>query len=129
MSKTLSLLAIILLVAGTGCTQTVSGSRKATIPLAKNTIQSRYNRPVAEIFTAARNVLSHYGTLTGENTINSSLEAQVDNRSVYVRVDEVEPGVSRVQVQAIRKGGAGDVDLAAEIDKLIALKLATASPR
>ena len=53
----------------------------------------------------------------------------MDNRSVYVRVDEVEPGVSRVQVQAIRKGGAGDVDLAAEIDKLIALKLATASPR
>ena len=97
MSKTLSLLAIILLVAGTGCTQTGSGSRKATIPLAKNTIQSRYNRPVAEIFTAARNVLSHYGTLTGENTINSSLEAQVDNRSVYVRVDEVEPGVSRVR--------------------------------
>jgi hypothetical protein len=129
MSKTLSLLAIIVLVAGAGCTQTVSGSRKATIPLAKNTIESRYQRPVDEIFKAARSVLELHGTLTGENTINSSLEAQVDNRSVYVRVDEVEPGVSRVQVQAIGKGGRGDVDLAAEIDKMIALKLATGNAR
>jgi hypothetical protein len=129
MSKTLSLFAIILLVVTTGCVKTVSGSSKAGIPLVKDTIESRYNRPVAEIFTAARSVLSHYGTLTGENTINSSLEAQVDNRAVFVRVDEVEPGVSRVQVQTRRKGGAGDIDLAAEIDKMIALKLATGNAR
>jgi hypothetical protein len=129
MSKTLSLFAIIVLVAATGCGQTVSGTRKASIPLVKNTIESRYQRPVDEIFRAARSVLELHGTLTGENTINASLEAQVDNRFVYVRVDEVEPAVSRVQVQAIRKGGAGDVDLAAEIDKMIALKLATGNAR
>ena len=69
------------------------------------------------------------GTLTGENTINASLEAQVDNRGVFVRVDEVEPGVSRVQVQARKKGGGADIDLAAEIDKQIALKLASGAAR
>ncbi len=129
MSKTLSLLAIILLVVGTGCVKTVSGGSKAGVPLVKDTIESRYNRPVDEIFKAARQVLELHGTLTGENTINASLEAQVDNRSVFVRVDEVEPAVSRVQVQARRKGGAGDIDLAAEIDKMIALKLATGNAR
>lgn len=129
MSKTLSLLAIILLVVATGCVPTVSGGRKAGVPLVKDTIESRYNRAVGEIFTAARGVLEHNGTLTGENTINASLEAQVDNRAVFVRVDEVEPGVSRVQVQARKKGGGADIDLAAEIDKQIALKLATGAAR
>ena len=129
MSKTLSLLAVILLVVTTGCVKTVSGTSKAGVPLLKDTIESRYNRPVAEIFKAARQVLELHGTLTGENTINSSLEAQVDNRLLFVRVDEVEPTVSRVQVQARRKGGAGDIDLAAEIDKMIALKLATGNAR
>lgn len=129
MSKTLSLLAIVLLVVATGCVPTVSGGRKAGVPLVKDTLENRYQRPVGEIFTAARQVLEHNGTLTGENTINSSLEAQIDNRAVFVRVDEVEPGVSRVQVQARTKGGAADIDLAAEIQTQIALKLATGAAR
>jgi hypothetical protein len=74
-------------------------------------------------------VLELNGTLTGENTINSTLEAAIDNRRVIVKVDEVEPGVSRVQVEARRKGGAADIDLAAEVDKQIALKLATGAAR
>ena len=95
----------------------------------KDTIESRYQRPTAQIFAAARQVLELNGTLTGENTINSTLEAKIDNRSVIVKVDEVEPGVSRVLVEARRKGGAADIDLAAEVDKQIALKLATGGAR
>ena len=130
MRKTLSLLAIILLaVATTGCVNTVSGGKKAGIPFVKDTIEGRYQRPPTEIFQAARQVLEVVGTLTGENTINSSLEAQVDNRTVVVKVDEVETGVSRLMVQARKKGGAPDVDLAAEIEKQIALKLATGAAR
>ena len=130
MRKTLSLLAIILLaVATTGCVNTVSGGKKAGIPFVKDTIEGRYQRPPAEIFQAARQVLELIGTLTGENTINSSLEAQVDNRTVIVKVDEVETGVSRLMVQARKKGGAADIDLAAEIEKQIALKLATGAAR
>ena len=129
MSKTLSLLAIILLAVATGCQTDPAGRKRAGIPLVKDTIESRYQRAPAEIFQAARQVLELNGTLTGENTINSTLEAAVDNRRVIVKVDEVEPGVSRVQVEARRKGGAADIDLAAEIDKQIALKLATGARR
>lgn len=129
MSKTLSLLAIILLAVTTGCQTDPTGRKRAGIPLVKDTIESRYQRPPAQIFQAARQVLELSGTLTGENTINSSLEAAVDNRRVVVKVDEVEPGVSRVLVEARRKGGASDIDLAAEIDKQIALKLATGAAR
>lgn len=129
MSKTLSLLAIILLAVAAGCQSTPDGKRRAGVPFVKDTIESRYQRPPAQIFAAARQVLELNGTLTGENTITSTLEAQVDNRAVIVKVDEVEPGVSRVLVEARRKGGAADIDLAAEVDKQIALKLATGAAR
>jgi hypothetical protein len=123
------LLAIILLVVATGCQTDPAGRKRVGIPLVKDTIESRYQRMPAEIFQAARQVLELNGTLTGENTINSTLEAAVDNRRVIVKVDEVEPSVSRVLVEARRKGGAADIDLAAEIDKQIALKLATGAAR
>lgn len=91
---------------------------------AKDKIESRYERPVETIFAAAKEVLRFNGTLYGENTISHTLEAKVDTRTVYVSVDEVEPKISRVVVQARTKARMADVDLAAEIDKQIALKLA-----
>ena len=129
MSKTLSLFAVILLAVAAGCVTRVDGRKSAGIPFVKDSIEGRYQRQPAAIFQAARQVLELNGTLTGENTINSSLEAAVDNRTVIVKVDEVEPGVSRLVVQARKKGGAADVDLAAEIEKQIALKLATGAAR
>ena len=132
MIKSFSFLAIILLAVatiGTGCQNTPSGQRRMGVPFVKDTIESRYQRPVAQIFAASRQVLELNGTLTGENTINSTLEASIDNRNVVVKVDEVEPGISRVLVEARKKGGAADIDLAAEIDKQIALRLATGNVR
>ena len=129
MSKIFSLSLFVLMAVAAGCQHTPDGRSRAGVPFVKDTIESRYQRPVAQIFTAARQVLELNGTLTGENTINSTLEAKIDNRSVVVKVDEVEPGVSRVLVEARRKAGTADIDLAAEIDKQIALKLATSGLR
>lgn len=75
------------------------------------------------IFEAAKEVLAHNGTLTGENTISNTLTAQIDTRRVVVSVDEVEPGVSRVIIEARTKASLPDLDLAAELDKQIALRL------
>ena len=125
MTKILSLFLFVLLAALTGCQSTPDGRSRAGVPFVKDTIESRYQRPPVQIFASARQVLELNGTLVSENTINSTLEAKIDNRHVIVKVDEVEPGVSRVQVEARKKGGAADIDLAAEIDKQIALKLAT----
>lgn len=112
-----------LLVVSIGCVGTVDGRSRAAVPLVKDTIESRYERPAIQIFEASKEVLKYNGTLTAENTINKSLEAKVDTRTVWVAVDEVEPKVCRVRVQARRKGGLADIDLAAEIDKQIALRL------
>jgi hypothetical protein len=125
MRKNLALLLSAVVLAGgvTGCHTTTTGETRYGIPLMKDSLESRYQRPVPQIFAAARQVLEMNGTLNKENTINHSLEAKVDNRTVIVIVDEVEPGVSRVRTEVRKKSGTPDLDLAAEIDKQIALRL------
>ena len=129
MRKKIALLAVLVAGVAVGCQSTPEGRMRAGIPFVKDTIEGRYQRSTAQIFEAARQVLQLNGTLTSENTISSTLEARVDNRRVIVTVDEVEPGVSRLRVEARTKAGGADVDLAAEIEKQIALRLATAPAR
>jgi hypothetical protein len=105
-----------------GCVSTLDGHHQAGNPWAKDSITSRYERPVDQIFAAAKAVLAFNGTLTGENTLSNVVEAKIDKRTVWVRVTQIDPKLSQVEVQA-RHGGGTDVDLASEIDKQIALQL------
>jgi len=107
----------------TGCTTSPDGRNHVTVMPTKDKIVSRYERSVDQIFAAAKEVLKFNGTLYGENTISHTLEAKVDTRTVWVGVEEVEPKVTRVTVQARKKSTMPDIDLAAEIDKQIALHL------
>ena len=61
--------------------------------------------------------------MEGENTISKTLWAKVDTRTVWVKVEEAEPKITSVTVQARTKGGVADIALASEIDKQIALRL------
>lgn len=106
-----------------GCYHTVEGRSRMGMPFSKDRIDSRYERPVEQIFAAAKEVLKFNGTITGENTVAKTLEAKIDTNTVYVKVEEVEPNVSRVVVQSRKKSGFSNIDLASEIDKQIALQL------
>ena len=110
----------VLLVSG--C-YTAGDNKKAGVPFVKDRIESRYERPVEQIFAAAKEVLRFNGTLFDENTISHTLVAKVDTRTVTVTIDEVEPKISRVITVARKKTTLADIDLAAEIDKQIALRL------
>jgi hypothetical protein len=110
----------------TGCVSTVDGHMKMGVPLVKDSIESRYERSVPQLVSAAKAVLGRNGSLVSDDTINNTITARVDTRTVWVKVSEIDPrGVSGVVVQARTKAGAADVDLASEIDKQIALHLAT----
>src|SRR4051812_7081605 len=121
----MSLAVLTVSVLLTGCVSTVDGHMKMGVPLVKDKIESRYQRPIPQIVAAATEVLKRNGALVSNDTINNVVTAQVDTRTVWVKVTEVEANVSGVTVQARTKGGAADVDLASEIDKQIALHLAT----
>jgi hypothetical protein len=125
MKALMSLMVLIFVVALTGCVSTVDGHLKAGVPFVKDKIGSRYQRTVPQLVAAAQVVLARNGALVSNDTINNSITARVDTRTVWVKVTEIEANVSEITVQARTKAGAADVDLASEIDKQIALHLAT----
>lgn len=118
-----SLLAAVVGVS-TGCYSTETGRTKFGLPFAKDVIVSRYSKPVATVFAAAKEVLAFNGTLTSENLIDNTLTARADSKTIYVKVAEVEAGISQISTQVRGSAGGPDIDLASEIDKQIAIKLA-----
>jgi len=109
----------------TGCVRTADGHMKAGMPLTKDKIVSRYERSVPQILSAARVVLAHNGQIQVDDTAGNALHARVNDRHVWVAVSQVpeDPKISEVVVQSRAKVG-GDVDLASEISKQIAIQLA-----
>ena len=111
-----------------GCVSTVSGKKTGGVPFVRDRIEARYERPAGQIYEVAKEVLKFNGTLTSESTIHGTntvlaLEGKVNQRSVFISVEQVEPKISALVVQARTKGGGGDIDLCHELDKQIALRL------
>ena len=107
----------------TGCVSTVDGHMKPGVPFTKDKIVSRYERTVPQIVNATRVVLSHVGQIQLDDTANNTLMAKVNQKNVWVSISKVDAKVSEVVVQA-RSGVGGEVDLASEISKRIAIQLA-----
>lgn len=112
-----------------GCVKNVSGGRTAGVPFVKDSISGRYERPLDAVFTAAKEVIQENGLLSNESILHSetnqvkTLIGKVNQRSVFIRVEPVEPKVTSVVVQTRIPGGGSDVDLAHQLEKQIALKL------
>lgn len=106
-----------------GCRPDLAGRNNFAVPFLQDTIDSRYPRSMDKVLTAARETLSFNGTITSDDSVTRTLQAQVNNNRVYVKVEELEPQVTRVLVQVFTRGGGTDIQLAAEMDKQIALRL------
>ena len=113
----------------TGCVRTVSGTKTAAWPLVKDRMEGRYERPVNEVYEAAKKVITDNGVLSNEyiphgtTNIVRSLDGQVKQRTVWIRVESVDPSITAVTVQARTKNGGKDLELVHELEKQIALKL------
>jgi len=127
--KIFAVFAGIALVA-TGCISTVSGTHTAAVPFTKDTIDGRYQRTVDQVYQASVQVIQNNGVLITEyiphdttNTVRS-LKGKVNQCNVWISVQAVDPQISSVAVEARSKMGISNVDLAAELEKEIALQLA-----
>ena len=105
-----------------GCISTPQG-KQFGLPGVRDTVVSRYERPMDQVINSAREVLSRTGTITGDDVVNNEVSAKIDNRSVWVTVSEVEPLVTEVKVRVRASRGTADQAMAAEIDKQIAIGL------
>jgi hypothetical protein len=126
--------AVAVVVLAVGCVNTVTGGKTAGVPFIRDTIEARYDKPADPVFQAARAVIAENGTLMNEGTLygqtNSlgnvarTIKGKVNERTVYVRVEALDPRITATAVQTRTSAGVSDIDLAAQIDKQIALKLA-----
>jgi len=118
--------AVLLVV---GCVSTVNERTTPGVPFVKDKIQGRYERPVDQIFQAAKEVIRENGVLVNESVLYNetnavkTVEGKVNQRNVWVRVQAVDPKITDVTVQTRTPGGGSDIDLAHELEKQIALKL------
>ncbi|MBI3875612.1 MAG: DUF3568 family protein [Verrucomicrobia bacterium] len=109
----------------TGCVATVDGHTKAAVPFRKDKLVSRYELPLTRVLDAARQALKDNGVLQEENVVNHSFVAKCNERFVWVLVEEINPTLTQVTTQVRTRYGGVDIDVAAEIDKQIALNLQT----
>jgi hypothetical protein len=121
------LLGVLILVAG--CVKTVSDRHTAGVPWVKDTVTGHYERPLDQVYDAAKEVVKTNGRLLNESVIHAetnvvkTVQGKVNDRTVWVRVEQADPNVTAVAVQTRTPGGASDINLAHELEKQIALKL------
>ena len=122
----LALLGTAILAAG--CVKTVSDQTTFGVPLVNDKIQDRYERSVDEIFQAAKIVIGADGALTSETTLHETnlvkvVEGRVNQNKIWVRIEQEDPKISSVTVEARTPNGGPDRDLAHQISKEIAIRL------
>lgn len=125
--------AALISIFAAGCVSTVTGDKTAGVPFIKDRIEARYDRPATEVFEAAKAVIAKNGVLVREgilhgqtnalNQIVHTVEGNVNECRVWVSVAQTEPRISDVTVETRTQNGGTDIELAASIDKQIALKL------
>jgi hypothetical protein len=112
-----------------GCVNTVNDRSTAGMPFTKDRVEGRYPRTLDQVFQAAKDVIKKNGVMVNEgilygqtNTVKT-IEAKVNQRSVYIRVEPVDPKITSIVVQARTSGGGSDIDTAHELEKQVALQL------
>lgn len=125
----LAVLAVAAIVA-VGCVHTVSDTSTFAVSYGRDSVAGRYNRPFDEVYQSAFKVLKTDGAVTKEYVSHTytnnvrSVEGRVDDRKVWIRVEEIDPRISQVDVEARTKWGRVDIDVVHQIEKEIALELA-----
>ncbi|MCS7337499.1 MAG: DUF3568 domain-containing protein [Verrucomicrobiae bacterium] len=120
---------LALVALGFGCYSSVTGGLRPGVPLVKDKVEGRYERPLHEVFEAAKAVIQYNGVLLneavlhGQTNLVKTLEGRVGQRRVFIRVEQLEPNLTHITVQARTPAGGRDIDLAHEIEKQTALRL------
>jgi hypothetical protein len=119
------------LIANIGCVPTVTDRTTPGLPIVKDSFENRYERTVDQAFEAAKAVITNNGVMNSESILHNqtnmvkTIEGKVNQRSVWVRIEGIDPKVTSVIVQTRTVNGAPDRDLAHQLATEIGIKLAT----
>ena len=104
------------------CVSTPTGDSKFGWPIGKDSLTRRYPRSAGQLATATRYVLTRNGKLLVDNSVDNTFKAKVNERDVWVKITKVDDKTTQLVVK-VRTSVGADIDLAAELDKQIALQL------
>src|SRR5258708_2387120 len=100
---------------GAGCVSTVTGRTSFGVPFVKDSVEGHYERPLDQVYDAAKEVVKFNGTLVNESILHTetnmvkTVEGKVNQRSVWIRVEATEPKVTTVVVQTRTVNGGGGI--------------------
>ena len=95
-----------------GCVKTVNDRHTFALSPTTDKFEGRYERSVDQVYAAAVDVIKANGAIARETIISPgtnsvrAIEAKVNGRNVWVRVQAVDPKVTSVKVQVRTKAAA-----------------------
>jgi len=116
-------------LAAAGCVSTVNDSHSVAIWPQRDQFEQKYPRTVDQVYNASIKVVSTDGALVSEFTphdatnVVRSLEARVNNRDVFIRVEAAGPAAADLKVQARTRHGTADIELAHQLSTEITVEL------
>ncbi|MEE2813315.1 MAG: hypothetical protein VX945_02340 [Verrucomicrobiota bacterium] len=136
----LFVLMTVAVILNTGCYSTADDKSKFTlVPGRADSVERRYDKPVAEVMAAVRSALGAMGTITGEEATKNVITARINTNYVWVKVtpDKQAPeAISAVRFQVRTKsswivgGRQPDLQTASAIAEQTTLALiAAANPQ
>ena len=119
---------------GAGCFTTADDKSKFTpIPWRTDSVERRYDKPVADVMAATRIALGAMGTITGEEATKNVISARINTRYVWVKVSpdsQAPDAISAVRIQVRTKYRIPDQQTASAIAEQVTLALiAAANPQ
>jgi hypothetical protein len=120
------------LVLVVGCVSTVNDQHAFALSPGNDRFESRYERTVDQVYSAALEVVKVNGVVTRESVLNPgtnqvrSIEGEVNSRNVWIRVEPVDTKITSVTIQ-VRTSAGTDQDLTAQLQTQIGITLAKRS--
>lgn len=129
MKKELFAILAIAALGVVGCVSNVTETKPGSMPAYRDRVESRYDRPLKDVFVAAKRALNSYGNITAESVFSTgtnqvrTLSGSVNQAKVWLRIEGVTPAATLVTVQMRAAVGGTDLAMANELQNRIALEL------
>lgn len=129
MRNVFKILGLTLVCGLTGCVHTVTENQPGQLPAYRDRVEMRYQKPLDVVFESAKRALNSYGNITSEGKVFATtnavriVEGQVNGRSVYMRLEQIDPLVTSAIVQVRTKMGGTDLRVASDIVRRIAVEM------
>lgn len=129
MKHALKLLGLVVALGLVGCVHTVTENQPGQLPAYRDRLEMSYQKPVDVVFEAAKRALTSFGNITAEGKVFTGtnevrvVEGAVNGRSVFMRLEQIDPQVTSAIIQVRTKMGGTDLRIAKDIVQRIPVEL------